>query len=450
MSLPPLAIMEARCRELEHELAHATRELRRLREKDADARILAATREHAEDELSDLMQKRSLERSRRRKLLEILASELSAATDGIITVSHSDKTVKDQLECLVLTTRGGSASLDSDSTQDDPLNGVKSMCACRMLLSQQMLAIVFVGRFRQAEIPRQSKISDIEKVQVRRHEPETAWRTVILHLPNRVRTLLVPPSLSAVALLRQLRSILPKDSWHETFDEETATTDESHETPSVASEERGTLSSFMARGGGEYGQAWHEAGTKHNKQNVFDDFAFVAQYLQEHKYTTRDLLAIMGGSNGGLLVGAVANQYPDLMAAAVPCVGVMDMLRFHKFTIGYAWTSDYGCADDPEEFENLHRLSPLHNIPASPQQLPHGRFPATLVMTADHDDRVVPLHSLKYTAELQHRLGALETPLLLHVDTKAGHGAGKALDKTIEERALVFAFLDRVLGDRTD
>jgi prolyl oligopeptidase len=193
------------------------------------------------------------------------------------------------------------------------------------------------------------------------------------------------------------------------------------------------------RGGGEYGREWHDAGRLANKQNVFDDFIAAAEYLIAEKYTSTPKLAIAGGSNGGLLVGAAITQRPELFGAAVPAVGVMDMLRFHKFTIGWAWTSDYGSADTQEGFETLIRYSPLHNIE------PGVKYPATFVPTADHDDRVVPAHSHKFTATLQ-AAQAGPAPILTRIETRAGHGAGRATRQIIEERADVFAFLAHVLG----
>jgi prolyl oligopeptidase len=193
------------------------------------------------------------------------------------------------------------------------------------------------------------------------------------------------------------------------------------------------------RGGGEYGQAWHEAGMKLKKQNVFDDFIAAAEWLIAKKYTSRDRLAISGGSNGGLLVGACMTQRPDLFRATLPAVGVMDMLRFHKFTRGWAWTSDYGSPDSAEEFRALLAYSPYHNLK------PGVNYPATLVTTADHDDRVVPAHSFKFAARLQ-RCQAGPAPTLIRIETKAGHGAGKPTSKIIEEAADRFAFLVRELG----
>jgi len=192
------------------------------------------------------------------------------------------------------------------------------------------------------------------------------------------------------------------------------------------------------RGGGEYGEEWHQAGTKLKKQNVFDDFMAAAEWLVAHHYTRPDKLAIGGGSNGGLLVGACLTQRPDLFGAALPDVGVLDMLRFNKFTIGWAWTSDYGSPEDPIEFEALYRYSPLHN-------LKKGRaYPATLITTADHDDRVVPAHSFKFAAALQ-AAQAGPAPVIIRVQTRAGHGAGKPTTKLIEEAADRWAFLVRTL-----
>lgn len=193
------------------------------------------------------------------------------------------------------------------------------------------------------------------------------------------------------------------------------------------------------RGGGEYGEEWHTAGTKLQKQNVFDDFIAAAEWLIANKYTSTPRLAIFGGSNGGLLVGACMTQRPGLFGAALPAVGVMDMLRFHKFTIGWAWTSDYGSADNADEFKALHAYSPLHNL------RPGVRYPATLITTADHDDRVVPAHSFKFAARLQE-CHAGGPPVLIRIETKAGHGAGKPTSKRIEEAADRWAFLVQVLG----
>ena len=193
------------------------------------------------------------------------------------------------------------------------------------------------------------------------------------------------------------------------------------------------------RGGGEYGEEWHQAGMLDRKQNVFDDFIAAAEYLIAQRYTSTPKLAIAGGSNGGLLVGAAMTQRPDLFGAALPAVGVMDMLRFHKFTIGWAWVTDYGSADSVSQFPYLYKYSPLHNIRAG------TKYPATLVTTADHDDRVVPGHSFKFTATLQ-AAQAGPAPVLIEIETKAGHGAGKPTSKIIEEQADRFAFLVRNLG----
>ena len=192
------------------------------------------------------------------------------------------------------------------------------------------------------------------------------------------------------------------------------------------------------RGGGEYGEAWHEAGMHEKKQNVFDDFIAAAEFLIRERYTATPKLAIGGGSNGGLLVGAVMTQRPELFGAAVPAVGVMDMLRFHRFTIGWAWVTEYGSADSAEQFPYLYAYSPLHRLREG------TAYPATLVTTADHDDRVVPGHSFKFVAALQ-AAQAGERPVLIRIDTKAGHGAGKPTLKLIDEAADRWAFLVRVL-----
>ncbi len=193
------------------------------------------------------------------------------------------------------------------------------------------------------------------------------------------------------------------------------------------------------RGGGEYGEDWHQAGTKLRKQNVFDDFIAAAEWLIAHRYTSSRRLAISGGSNGGLLVGACLTQRPELFGACLPAVGVLDMLRFHKFTIGWAWVSDYGSSEDAAQFNALYRYSPLHNIK-------QGRsYPPTMILTADHDDRVVPAHSFKFGATLQSAQSG-PAPILLRIDTKAGHGAGKPTSKIIEEAADRFAFLFKSLG----
>ncbi len=194
------------------------------------------------------------------------------------------------------------------------------------------------------------------------------------------------------------------------------------------------------RGGGEYGADWHLAGMKLKKQNVFDDFIGAAEWLVREKYTRPEKLAIQGGSNGGLLVGACIAQRPDLFGAALPAVGVMDMLRFHKFTIGWAWKSDYGSSENAVEYAALRAYSPLHNLRET------TRYPATLVMTADHDDRVVPAHSFKFAARLQTCQAKDGPPVLIRIETSAGHGAGTALKKVIEETTDQWAFLVRVLG----
>jgi len=193
------------------------------------------------------------------------------------------------------------------------------------------------------------------------------------------------------------------------------------------------------RGGGEYGEEWHKAGTKLRKQNVFDDFIASAEWFIANGYTRKGRIAIQGGSNGGLLVGACLTQRPDLYGACLPAVGVMDMLRFHKFTIGWAWTSDYGSSENPEEFKALHAYSPLHNLK------PGVSYPPTLVTTADHDDRVVPAHSFKFAARLQE-VHQGPNPVLIRIESKAGHGAGKPVSKQIEERADQLAFVAKQLG----
>src|SRR5437762_2711194 len=188
------------------------------------------------------------------------------------------------------------------------------------------------------------------------------------------------------------------------------------------------------RGGGEYGREWHESGMLNRKQNVFDDFLAAAEWLIANKYTSADKLAIRGGSNGGLLVGAAMTQRPELFAAAVPAVGVMDMLRFHRFTIGWAWVNEYGSSDDAKQFQTLFKYSPLQNLK------PGTKYPATLITTGDHDDRVVPGHSFKFAAALQAAQTA-EKPALIRIETRAGHGAGTPTSKLIESAADVLAFL---------
>lgn len=188
------------------------------------------------------------------------------------------------------------------------------------------------------------------------------------------------------------------------------------------------------RGGGEYGEAWHKAGMLQNKQNVFDDFIAAGEYLIDEGYTSSEKLAIAGGSNGGLLVGACMTQRPELFAVAFPAVGVMDMLRFHKFTVGFGWVVEYGSSDNEEDFKNLYAYSPLHNLEEGVE------YPATMVTTADHDDRVVPAHSFKFAAALQEK-HAGENPVLIRIETKAGHGGGKPVSMIIEEQADKWAFM---------
>ncbi|GAA5975150.1 hypothetical protein JCM11641_004366 [Rhodosporidiobolus odoratus] len=238
---------------------------------------------------------------------------------------------------------------------------------------------------------------------------------------------------------------------------------------------KGVLAVANIRGGDEYGETWHEAGTKDRKQNVFDDFQWAAKCLHSEGFAAKDKLAISGGSNGGtssrfvtfasllqlvehgrmyvgtyirpppfgagLLVGACVNQAPELFGAAIADVGVLDMLRFHRFTIGRAWTADYGSSDEPEGFDYLYAYSPLHNV--DPSKKP---YPPTMLLTADHDDRVVPLHSFKHAAELQHKLADNPHPLLLRVDTKSGHGAGKSTEKKIEEAVDKYGFVAQSMG----
>ena len=205
-------------------------------------------------------------------------------------------------------------------------------------------------------------------------------------------------------------------------------------------ESGGIYAQANLRGGGEYGEEWHQAGTKMKKQNVFDDFIAAAEWLIKNGYTGKDKIAIVGGSNGGLLVGACMTQRPDLFRVAVPQVGVMDMLRYHKFTIGWNWASDYGTSDDSKEmFEYLKSYSPLHNLKKG------TRYPATLVTTADHDDRVVPAHSFKFAATLQECNDGTH-PTLIRIDRKAGHGAGKPMSKVLEEQADIYDFIMHNLG----
>jgi prolyl oligopeptidase len=199
-------------------------------------------------------------------------------------------------------------------------------------------------------------------------------------------------------------------------------------------ENNGVYAVANLRGGGEYGKTWHDAGTKMKKQNVFDDFIAAAEYLIAQKYTSSNYLAIKGGSNGGLLVGAVMTQRPELVKVALPAVGVLDMLRYHTFTAGAGWAYDYGTADESKEmFEYLLKYSPVHNVKSGVQ------YPATMITTGDHDDRVVPAHSFKFAAELQSKQTG-PNPTLIRIDINAGHGAGKSLSSTIQENADMQAF----------
>ena len=198
-------------------------------------------------------------------------------------------------------------------------------------------------------------------------------------------------------------------------------------------EQGGIYAQPSLRGGSEYGEAWHKGGMLENKQNVFDDFIAAAEYLIKEKYTSAEHIAIRGGSNGGLLVGAAMTQRPELFKVAIPQVGVLDMLRYHQFTIGYAWATEYGRSDNPKDFEYLYKYSPLHNLKKS------VRYPATLITTADHDDRVVPAHSFKFAAALQEANNG-ENPSLIRIETKAGHGAGKPTSKQIEEATDIWSF----------
>jgi prolyl oligopeptidase len=189
------------------------------------------------------------------------------------------------------------------------------------------------------------------------------------------------------------------------------------------------------RGGGEYGRKWHDAGIQMKKQNVFDDFIAAAEYLIKNKYTSTDYLAIRGGSNGGLLVGATMTQRPDLMKVAIPQVGVLDMLRYHTFTAGAGWAYDYGTSEQSREmFEYLKGYSPVHNVNIG------VKYPATLILTGDHDDRVVPAHSFKFAAELQEKQAG-NNPVLIRIETNAGHGAGTPISKSIEQYADIFSFI---------
>jgi prolyl oligopeptidase len=198
-------------------------------------------------------------------------------------------------------------------------------------------------------------------------------------------------------------------------------------------ENGGIYAQACLRGGGEYGEQWHKAGTQEKKQNVFDDFIAAAEYLIKEKYTSPDHLAIHGRSNGGLLVGACMTQRPELFKVALPGVGVLDMLKFHKFTIGWAWVTDYGSSETPEGFQYLYKYSPYHN-------LKKAKYPATLITTADHDDRVVPAHSFKFAARLQEMQQG-DLPTLIRIDVMAGHGAGKPTSKRIDEWTDIWAFV---------
>ena len=204
-------------------------------------------------------------------------------------------------------------------------------------------------------------------------------------------------------------------------------------------EQGGIYASANLRGGSEYGEKWHQAGMGLNKQNVFDDFIAAAEYLIAKKYATKDYLSIYGGSNGGLLVGAVANQRPELFKVAIPAVGVMDMLRFHKFTIGFNWIAEYGSSEKSEaEFKNLYGFSPLHNIS------PTKNYPAIMATTADHDDRVVPAHSFKYMATLQEKYKG-NNPVMIRIDVNSGHGASN-LKKGLETTADIYSFIFYNMG----
>jgi len=217
------------------------------------------------------------------------------------------------------------------------------------------------------------------------------------------------------------------------------TTSPSFSSLRLAMLEQGVVyASANMRGGGEYGEKWHEAGTKLKKQNVFDDFIGAAEFLISDKITSPGKLAIHGVSNGGLLVGAVANQRPELFKVVIQQAGVMDMLRFHKFTIGWNWIADYGSSDNEAEFKALHAYSPIHNIKAG------VNYPATLITTADHDDRVVPAHSFKYAAALQAAQSG-DNPILIRIDTKSGHGASSTT-KSIEQTADLYSFIFYNLG----
>ncbi|MGZ3942381.1 MAG: prolyl oligopeptidase family serine peptidase, partial [Bacteroidia bacterium] len=204
-------------------------------------------------------------------------------------------------------------------------------------------------------------------------------------------------------------------------------------------EQGGVFALVNLRGGNEYGEKWHEGGMLLNKQNVFNDFIAAGEYLCSQKYTSPEYLAIQGGSNGGLLVGACMTQRPDLFRVAIPMVGVMDMMRFHKFTVGFGWIDDYGNPDDAKFTKYIHGYSPFHNLKAG------VKYPATMVTTGDHDDRVVPAHSFKFGARLQ-ALGDSANTYLIRIEKSAGHGAGKPLSKTIEETADIYSFIFYNMG----
>jgi prolyl oligopeptidase len=204
-------------------------------------------------------------------------------------------------------------------------------------------------------------------------------------------------------------------------------------------EQGGIYATVNLRGGSEYGEAWHKAGMLDKKQNVFDDFIGAAEFLIKEKYTNSNKLAIEGGSNGGLLVGACMTQRPELFKVALPAVGVLDMLRYHLFTIGWAWAVEYGSADKEEQFKYLYQYSPLHQLKDGVQ------YPATLITTADHDDRVVPAHSFKFAARLQEAHKGPH-PVLIRIESKAGHGAGKPTSKQIEEATDIWTFTMYHLG----
>lgn len=199
-------------------------------------------------------------------------------------------------------------------------------------------------------------------------------------------------------------------------------------------EQGGIYAVVNLRGGSEYGEKWHRAGMLDKKQNVFDDFIFAAEYLIAENYTNKTKIAMRGGSNGGLLVGAAITQRPDICKVALPAVGVMDMLRFHRFTVGYGWVTEYGCADSARDFQNLYGYSPYHNLKEG------THYPATLITTADHDDRVVPAHSFKFAARMQEYIGG-PNPALIRIETNAGHGAGKPTSKQIDEAADIWSFV---------